>query len=102
MPHHPDEEALVGRAGENRRPAVAADRPTALPVEGQVSLHLAGGMGVTAQAAAGEDRLDLVAEGRGRVRCPGGPGAAGNEEQGEGDSRAERMKSSHVFSPPSR
>jgi hypothetical protein len=56
-------------------------------------------MGVAAQAAAGEDRLDFVAEGRGRVPCPGGPGAAGNEKQSEGDSRAERTKSSHVFSP---
>ena len=46
MPHRPNEEALVGGAGENRRPAVAAGRPTALPVEGEVSLHLAGGMGV--------------------------------------------------------
>ncbi len=100
MPHGPDEEALVGRAGENRRPSVAAGRPPALPVEGQVSLHLAGGMGVAAQAAAGENRLDLVAKGRGRVPCPGGYEAAGNEEQDEGDSRAERMESSHVFSPP--
>ena len=79
---------------------VAAGRPAALPVEGQVSLHLAGGMGVAAQAAPRKDRLDLVAERRGRVPCPGVPGAAGNEEQGEGDSRAERRKSSHVFSPP--
>ena len=46
MPHRPNEEALVGGAGENRRPAVAAGRPTALPVEGEVSLDLAGGMGV--------------------------------------------------------
>ena len=102
MPHRPDEEALVGGAGENRRPAVAAGRPTALPVEGEVSLHLAGGMGVAGQAAAGEDRLDLVAERRCRVPCPVGPGGAGDEEQGEGDSRGQRGESSHDRFPGGR
>ena len=49
-----------------------------------------------------EPILAQVAERRCRVLCPIGPGAAGDEEQGEGDRRGQRMESSHDRFPGGR